>query len=464
MNRLIIAAAVMLLVPIGCGTDDAPAKVPGTCAEDKTLGDACTGVPSEPMGDTSACTTIHSVATASELDAALSGTSPGDCIVLKAGSYAAVVLPDGVSVYGESADSVTVAGITVTSGTIEVADLTIESGTVTVQTAAVATLSGTRILNSDEDGLVLEAGAAATVRRSEIEGAGRYGVSAFDAGSLDLDGNIIDNNGGPGVWISCSAGCNCSGTVTGTIRNTVIRNNRVVGIAAVGADLTIENVLVSDTTVGSSFDAGGGFSVSACSTVSATDLTITRNADFGMLVDDSSLSLNRATIDDNLRGLWVQGIGATRGSDSVRVSNAVFTGNEGVGFGIDQGAINVSIETSQITDTKMVPLPVLVNGVSANVLDVGDGLAWLGASQVTVTDVTLSNNARVGILIDGPVASGSAIANLVSSGTSGTLDVLQQNLPSGGEQPATSGTTPAIESDTSERLAIPDEIAIPPSI
>ncbi len=465
MRRLLLTVPALVLGSLACGSNrDAVPEASSSCAESKLVGQACVGVPAEPTGDTSACSSVVTVTAASDLPSVLAGKQPGECILLAAGRYASVALPEGVSVFGERTEAVTVDAISVASGTSVIADLTVQSGTLTVKAGADARLSGVRIVDSDTDGLLIESGASVTVKRSEIVGAGRYGISAFDASSVELDGSIVSDIEGPGVWISCTAGCGCSTSVTSSITNSVIRNNRIVGLSVVGASVTIDNVIVSDTTVGSSFEAGGGVSISACSAVDANDLTVSRNVDFGMLVDDSTLTLNQATIDDNLRGMWVQAIGATRSTDSVSVVNAVIRGNQGVGFGVDRNAINVSIERSQITDTRLSALPVLVNGVSASVLDVGDGLAWLGASQLSITDVSLSNNARIGLLIDGPVASGSSIANLATMAASGTLDVLQQNLPAGGEQPLTSGTTPAIDSDSAERLAIPDQIAIPPSI
>ncbi len=464
MKKVALVALGLLVLPIGCDTDETPAPSTTACAEGNTIGDACAGVPTHTTGDTSSCAAVHTVATAGELDAALSGTQAGDCVILEAGRYAAVTLPGGVSLHGRGADLVTVDGITVSAGTSSIADLTVAVAGVVVKDGAEAKLSGTRVENSGDDGLLVEPGASASVKSSEIIGAARYGVSAFDSESVSIAQTVIEGSSGPGLWLQCSGGCACSDTVNGSIENTIVRNNRIVGISVVGAQLELDNVVVADTSVGTRFDAGGGISASGCSDVNATRLTVTGNADFGVLVDDSSLALEEATIDDNLRGLWVQAVGVSRSTDAVRVLDAVISGNEGVGFGVDKASSNVSLERCQITDTQLVALPVLVDGVSANVMDVGDGIAWLGTSEVRLVDVRLDNNARVGVLIDGPVASGSRIEDLTLGPMSGTLDLLQQNLPIDGLKPETSGTTPAIESDAAERLAIPSEVVIPPSI
>lgn len=464
MKKLLLAAASLLLVPFGCDDGADPVPVDTACAEGNAIGAACAGVPATPTGDTSGCRAVLTAATAGELDAVLGTTGDGDCVVLEAGQYAAVTLPAGVSLFGRGADAITVDAITVTSGTSVIADVSVETGSVTVQAGAVATLSGTRVLNSAGDAVLIEQGASASIRQSEITAPARHGISAFDVASVTIEQTIVENAEGPGVWLSCTGGCDCTSTASGTIKDSVIRNNRIVGVAVIGASVTFDNVVVADTSVGDNFQAGGGIAASGCSDIDATALTVQNNVDFGMLVDDSSLSLDGGSIDNNLRGLWVQAIGTTRPTDSVSVLNTVLSANEGVGFGVDKASINVSITSSQVTDTKIVPLPVLVNGVSASAMDVGDGMAWLGTSQVTVKDVSLSNNARASLLIDGPVASGSIIENLSSSGTSGASELLQQNLPAGGLQPMTSGTTPAIESDSAERFAIPSEIVIPPSI
>jgi hypothetical protein len=450
MRKFLVALVVL---PLACDdADSVPA--PGTCAEDRVLAGACTGVPPEALA-APAC--ARTAANDAELGAALAAAASGECVLVKPGSYAAVTLPDGVSLVGESADTVSLAGLTVSSGTLDVLNLSVD-GTVTVSSGSTR-FAAVRIRPIDTaddddmtDGLVIAAGASATLEQSEILGAPRYGINA--SGTLEMTQSLIEGGKGPGVVLAQPTACTSESKASGSLRGSIFRGNALVAISLVGADVVIENVLVTDT-VKRGFYPGFGVSISECSTVVASDLTIRNSTSVGLLVDHASLELERATIDGNVRGLWAQRIAADQ---NVTIRASSLSLNQGVGVGIGDGAVNVLVEDTAILDTQLVLLPGKAGGPN---VEVADGVTWLDASTVTLKNLTIERSQRMGILIDGP-ASGS-IDDLALTTTDGSGGVVQQNVPDDGESPDTSGTTPPVDRDQGERFPVPGAV-IPPSI
>lgn len=466
MNRHLITA-LCLIVPLGCASEEQLPPPTSACPSAQMIGDVCAGVPSEPLCSDGACTTgscseTFAVDDAVSLDGALANAQAGDCIALAPGSYAAVALPEGVSLFGRGADVTTVSSVTTSGDDVRVRGLTVEGGSVSV-VAGTSRIDAVRILDSGSDAVDVAAGASVTVERSEIKRASRNGVSAFDAGSVTVSATVIADGQGPGIWIESTAGCGATSPVQAVVSDTILRANRIVGISVVGAEVALDHVEVRETTTGSSFDYGGGLSISRCSVVEANLLEVIDNVDFGMLIDDSSVTLTGATVDNNLRGIAIQNIGSTAPA-SVTIEASTVRKNRGVGIGVDGASMGVTVRDSAVVDTAIVALPVKIDEISAGVEEVGDGLAWLGLSQVTLDSVTVSNSARASVLIDGEVASGSNIIDLTLAGGDEQKGIVQQNLPSSGTQPVTSGTTPAVDATATQQFPIPLDVSIPPGI
>src|SRR4030095_12517235 len=113
-----------------------------------------------------------------------------------------------------------------------------------------------------------------TMTRSEIHHAQRYAVSAFEVGRIEINSTLIDDSAGPGLWAQCSAGCACASPPSVVMSGVRLTQTSLVGVSLVGTVASMNNVEVSDTRVGSSHMGGGGVSISACSTVTATDVRI----------------------------------------------------------------------------------------------------------------------------------------------------------------------------------------------
>jgi hypothetical protein len=166
-------------------------------------------------------------------------------------------------------------------------------------------------------------------------------------------------------------------------------------------------------------------------------------------------------VSNNLRGIWGQHISQTV-SETLIVEGATVTNNTGIGLGIDDTSLGVTVTSCVVRDTSMVALPVLVGGVSAGAENVGDGVNWFGASQMAVDGLTVSGSARASLLIDGPVAPNSSLAHVTLEGNDLNFGILQQNLPPSGTQPQLGPSTPPITTSTSEQLHIADGLGIPP--
>jgi hypothetical protein len=456
----------------GLGCTAEPEAPVATCPDGNTIGGVCAGVPSTPLcdGDTCgdpSCSAVVVVGSDAELTAALQSAAPGSCVALSPGAYQHALVPAGVKLLGKGADFVSVGQVELGVGSDSlVRGVTVSSDGITVS-GTNGTVDAVRVTNAATDGITLAQGASATVSRSDVSGSTRYAASAFDVVSLEVADSILSGAKGPGLWAQCSAGCACTTPIDVTVRNTVIRDTKVVGLSLVGVAATLEDVEISNNTVDDQFQPGGGLAVSGCSTLTASGLSVHDNTNFGVLVDDSSASLQPSadgmglTVSKNLRGIWAQYIGQSA-QQSFTVDGATVSDNIGIGIGIDGGALNVSLTDCTVSNTAMVSLPALVHGVSAGAKDVGDGLNWLAVSHVTIDGLTVSNSARASVLIDGPVADGSSIAHVTLAGNDLALGIVQQNLPQDGTQPTVGEAAPPIQSTPSEQFPIAIGLGIPP--
>jgi parallel beta helix pectate lyase-like protein len=460
------------LLPLACGlfalgcSDESEPTIDAGCPAENIVGGVCAGVPSQPLCEESVCTTgscsqVIQVTSQAELDAAIANASDGTCIALSPGSYGSVILPVGVSLFGHFHADTSVAAVTVLGGSdVRLRGFGVDGGTVTTSSGT-AHIDAVRISNSSGSGVVVNTGASTSIEHSTIELAGRYGIEAFNVDDVQVRSTVIAGNstsGGPGMWVQREMGCMGSGTVSATIEDSVLRGNKLVGLSLVGVSATIDNVAVRQSQVGPNFDAGGGVSISGCSTVTANALEVSDSADFGVLIDSSTVTLSTPTVTNNLRGVWIQNV-----TGSVTVDHATISNNTGVGVGIDGMSSSVTVQDSTITDTQMISLPVLVGGVSAGAEEVGDGLAWLGNSFAIIENVSISTSARASVLIDGEVVMGSSITNLTLAGGDEQKGIVQQNLPMNGQQPNTS-MSPGVMPQPGEMFPVPVSPGIPPGI
>ncbi|RLB64281.1 MAG: hypothetical protein DRI90_04945 [Deltaproteobacteria bacterium] len=447
------ATAVSLFLLNGCAGNvlvELPPGPPDPEGCRTTSAGVCIGVDTAVGDMLGPCPCSNSPVTVSntpELETALSAAGSGDCISLNDGHYESVALPSGVRIVGASFDGVVLGGLSLASGTGASACRLTVTGPITVESSD-ALLKYTSITGSNTDGVTLESDGSLTIAGSTISKATRYGIVAVDGGALDISRSVIAENNGPGIWMQCDGDCDCATQPRVSIREVAVRENSLVGVALLGTEAELDTVRIADTTVGANFEAGGGLSIARCSDVTAHGLQVEDNSDFGILVDNSDVSLGGPgasqglEINRNLRGIWLQNI-STKASHFAQIRNATLTGNQGIGIGM-AGALgegSISIADTTISDTAGIALPNLVGGVSAGVICMADGILWLNGVEANLDNVTTSGNGRIGVLIDGP-ATGS-LKNILLTGGDEDGGIAQVNYL-GGPQPEIEGTTPPI--------------------
>ncbi len=459
----LLAAAAVLAT--GCSKKETVEE--SGCVEANVVGGMCAGVPSQPLcdggncTDGGACNAVINVASPGDIGAA-AGAKAGDCVALAAGDYGAVALNDGVSVFGTSAGAVRLKSLTVKGSNVRIGGLTatggivIASGTASLDRVRVQIEGGQKI-----PALQVSAKASASVSRSDINGAGTYGISAIGATALTVASTVIRGGHGPAIWASCAGmTCGCGPiSVQVNIKDTKIDNNALVGLSLVNAKATLANVEILNTQVGPDFQAGGGMAISGCSVVNGTGVTVRDSTDFGMLIDDSTAQLSGVHVEGNLRGMWVQSIGKSQPAGSVGIAVSDVVGNQGVSLGVALGSKNVTFENASIDNTKQVALPVLING-QAGMNTVGDGITWADLSQVGLKGVTVSRSSVCSVLIDGNVTAGSALTNVTLSQGDDAKGIVQQNVKGNPVSPSISNA-PNVSVTPSEKFAVPTS---PPDI
>lgn len=435
-------------------------KVETGCPEEQRIGDGCAGLLPEHSCRTDgwtegvSCSRIEPVDSDAALAAALARAEPGDCIDLLAGRYQAVTIPAGVGLLGRGYDCVELAGVTLTAdGGATLRGATIEPGGIVVDGAGEGRLHSVRIRNSAADGIEVRSAASVAIGQSEIASSARYGLSMFTSGQLQLRGTLVQGNAGPGLWLQCSsehtAACDCATALAADLEHVRIRDNKLIGLSVVGAQLDLRHLEVSGNTVDDHFQPGAGLSASECSHLSGTGLRVTDNTNFGVLMEDSSAELGAARPDEgieiarNLRGLVARSFG-TPSDLQVRLQHGVFAGNTGAGLVFQGASGSFECQDCTIRDTELVALPVVVDGVSAGAQEVGDGLQWCDRASVRLDGLVVDHSARASVLIDGPVGPDSRLSQVTLSGGDELIGIVQQNLPAGAPQPEMGPDTPPL--------------------
>ncbi len=462
--------AAVLLAGSGCSSSK-PDPVTG-CADGNTVGGVCAGVPATPLcdggncTDGGACSKVILVASSGDLGQ-VAGAKSGECISLAAGDYPAIDLNEGVSLFGVGAATTSVKGLVAKGGSVRIGGITVGASGMSIK-AGTAAIDSVRVQLDGKakspSGITLEAAAAATVSRSEIIGAGTYGISAIGAAAVTVQKTIIRDGAGPAVWASCGGTkCACKNPpVQVVISDSKFDQNALVGLSLVNAKATLTNVDVTHTKVGPDFKAGGGLSISGCSDVTGTSVHVIDSKDFGVLIDDSSAQLTGFLIDTNLRGMWVQNVGKSVATATVSFKSSDLRNNSGVAFGVAAGSRGVDLSGIGIDHTLLKALPVLVNG-QAGMNNVGDGVTWSGVSQMNVDGLNISNSARASMLIDGNVFTGSTLANVVLSQGDENKGIEQQNLKMNPVSPAIKNNAPNLKTSATEKFSVPDVLS-PPDI
>jgi hypothetical protein len=455
-------AALFVVVSPGCGGDDEVPDEGAGCAT--PVGEACAGLPAAALCDGSTCTEGVACAAIIEAadDATLAGAAaeagPGACIALAPGTYAAVQLPGGVSLLGRSAADVKLGGVALAAG-----DGAVVRG-IAVGASGISTVAATNVRieavlvdGATGIGIDLGAGSSASIVASEVSGAAQYGLRALDT-SVTVERAVIRGVAGPGLWAQCQGGCDCAAQPAVTVIDSLLLENQLLGAGFIGVAATLDGVEIA-ATAPQELQGGGGVAAAECAQLSARKTVVRDNRMYGILVDGAGLELGGPTeadtveVSGNRVGIWVQNQ-ADDGSQLASLDNVDVLANVGVGVGSSGTIKGFVIYGTEIRDTLAEEL-IVTGGTKKTV---GDGLLWAEGAMMTVDGLSLAGNARQSILIDGPVAAGSSIANITLAGTDEQSGILQQRY-SGGEAPELGEGTPEIE----QRAEVVFEVPTPPA-
>jgi hypothetical protein len=171
------------------------------------------------------------------------------------------------------------------------------------------------------------------------------------------------------------------------------------GVLLVGTNATLRNVELGSMLAG--IDSPGLALVATASssgtptTLTLEDARIAGGPGYGIFADRSDVVLAGVAVEDlGLVGVQVQG-------GSLAATDLTLRGNGGAGLAALDAA-RVSIERGTISEQRTVVLPTDFRGVA----NIGDGIhvrrtsAATDPIHLTLTDVSLSNNERTGLLID----------------------------------------------------------------
>lgn len=424
----------------------------------ETCGDACTRGLS--------CTAVVDASDDEELAEAVGEATRGTCIALAAGTYGEVTLPAGVSLLGADSAKTTVGTVTIPAGSGALVRGLHVAGVVKLEPDAVDVRLERLLVTGSKNGIQADARASFTVADSVLSGVPEVSVLAIDSARVTVQRTTIENGAGPGVWVQCSAGCDCATPPVVELDTVTVRRAAHGGVVLVGSSATLTGVSIVDTQAGADFQGGGGLSASECSHLAAKALTVGGSLGYGVLLDGASADLGGGgdevgiiIVNSRGGGLYVQNTGD---GQPVSIANTTLTGNSAVGLHLASETTGIIIVNSKIEKTQLASVPaegwVGANKAPIGSADVGDGLIWGFGAAAQIDGLELSDNARNAALIDGPVGAGSSIANVTLGGTDAAKGIEQQHVSSPAEAPSTSNA-PAI----AQSAASPDATPVPPA-
>ncbi len=199
----------------------------------------------------------------------------------------------------------------------------------------------------------------------------------------------------------------------------------VTGNVGIGLDVTGQETVTADgLEIGGTYNGlsqtvasvyGGVFANGA--NVTARGLTVHDNAGYGLLHAAATATYDNLTVNDNgAAGVWVGQ------SDGFSIDGGHVTGNAFAGILVDESQ-NVSITNTDVTSTQAATRT--LNETAT--VNVGDGIELMGSTTAVGLDtVTLTDNARVGLLVDlaGGPADGIHFAQVTAHATGTELGAL----------------------------------------
>jgi hypothetical protein len=361
-NRLLLT--ILFAGLAGCASKSGETTTSDCDAHAKADG-VCPGVTSDAINaDGIACSSTLNVAPGEE--SKIGGAAAGSCVVLSAGNFGEINLPASVSLIGKGSSSTTVAAVRVTPGT--------------------ATIRGLKVAGA---GISVTGKGALTVDASMIANSSGPGISAIDS-DLTVTRTTINDSASFGIAANCKADCMARPNLS--LRRVALRGNKAVGVWAHGVNASFDGVQVTQTRA-VNFLYGRGFEVAEGGSVKATHFAVLDNEDVGVYVDSASAELSSFAVSNNIRGIQLQAIPAA----GAKLNDFVVENNSALGIGITKGSLGIIVQGGLVASTRPMKVPVDIGGVQ----EVGDGINWLGGSEVTILNtVKIQSSARRAVIIE----------------------------------------------------------------
>lgn len=244
----------------------------------------------------------------------------------------------------------------------------------------------------------------ATVKESIISGNFSFGV-ATTSGTVTMERTLVKGTlprtatGERGVGVEVNAFHTMPHGSTVTLRDCKVATNRYAGIHCLWSTLSVERTIISGTTPQKSNNRHG-YGIAAYpyndkgSTVTVKDSLISANQSVGILIAESTLTLEGSRVEKTVSDFTHKGLGDGIYSDGgqVTISNTLVQNNQSSAVAIKDGTQNTITRSALVSTNK--------DGNSVH----GSGITVIEIKKkaaVTVKDNLLKSNALAGIVFFG---------------------------------------------------------------
>ncbi|MGE0792272.1 MAG: right-handed parallel beta-helix repeat-containing protein [Sandaracinaceae bacterium] len=283
-----------------------------------------------------------------------------------------------------------------------------------------------------------------------------YGVTAIEGGTIRAEGLTVRRVAAGGLVCSSASLMIDGATLSESVG---------LGIWADDCDARLDRVEIFDL-IAAPVRPGIGIAARA-STLASDGLYAHDSPGYAIVSQSSDVTLDSPRV-ERLRqsGVWVES------GSSLVIASGTFDANGGAAIAA-VGAARLEVRETMVTNTAMAPIPT-ADGTSLERIGDGIHVAQLAGqdTQVTLTDVTLVENARVGAVLDGYMRGLPITLTAVRAETSGTeLGVIAQNitgLPAGWDASVTRvGSAATLDASAGALLVSPGGltgILMPPTL
>lgn len=364
--------------------------------------------------------------------------------------------PKPVAVGIRDADGTILRGIAV-EGAAEAGIVVEDSQEIRIEGSRV---SGTKAAEDGSLGMGMSVARAGIILHyNAITGSEGVGILMTESAGIILHHEVDDNAGG-GISVEGCSDAACTEAVR--IEETKVRGNALFGVRLLSSKGIILHSEVRETTHNAANQLGDGVVASTLEGGAPADLTLDNetivadNARIGVFFkgqETRGIILHKTALTGNaLGGVWLQGAGAV---SPVKIEDALIADNGLVGVAMS-GAARGVVTQSEVRGTTQAEAT-LEGGGSVSM---GDAVGVFSGAEAEVRENTLSDNARVGVIVEGAAPASVVADNLIEGNGAALVAQNQDQLPTI-EGNAASGNA---EGDALQELTGPDAKPVHPAL